>query len=321
MSTHCNSQNCSYPSLANDNHNLTLDARWNSISQQMEFDSGTAFSISVTQMWDQPPLILFTRMFGVPYTTNGVSNFALADMIASECGLQFCAQTFAEQSSTSNDSARDGPQQPTVEPQILSSEIQDTAFVSTFTLDHEPAEKLSFDNDTIWKIGSWMMFQLNGTHRIVQPEPGFGKTWQSVDEGGDFIKNIWKSAMDPDVFISNLAGSVTNYLRTVNASHDDSLNGVAYEFGVTVRWGWIVLPAALTLLSVVLLTAAIVKTHRSDIAPWKCSLLRLALFEVQEPVQEACEGRMDVYNGAEDAVGDWKARLRLQGGRWKFVGV
>jgi len=282
----------------------------------MEFDGGVSFAMTAAEL--PSPSIHAIFMLGIPYMTGNSSNFSSThDMIASSCELRFCAQTFEEHTSVSVTSERETPRRPTVEPQRFAWNVNEAdGIVGIFTLDSDPAEHFSFDRNSRLALQYSLSTQLSGTHRIVQSTP----SWYSEDEGGDFIKNIWKSAMDPDVFIDNLAGSITDYLRTANASHDDSLNGVAYEFGVTVRWEWIILPAALTFLSAVLLTAAIVETRRSGIAPWKCSLLRLALFEVQEPVQEACEGRIDVYNGFEDAVGDWKVRLRLQEGRWKFVG-
>jgi hypothetical protein len=283
----------------------------------MEFNGGVSFSIKATRSVNNP-VILVISMLGIPYMTDKSSKFnSTQEMIASGCELRFCVQTFAEHTSMSGAFERESPRSPTFEPHHI--EWNEEEARSIFTLDNAPAEQFSFSQYVRWSLQNFLLKQVNGTHRIVIP-PEFGEPWHSEDTGGDFIKNIWKSAMDPDIFIGNLAGSITDYLRTSNASHDDSLNGVAYEFGVTVRWEWIILPAALTVLSAVLLVVAIIETHRSGIAPWKCSLLRLALFEVQEPVQEVCEGRVDVYNGLEDAVGDWKVRLRVQEGRWKFVG-
>jgi hypothetical protein len=200
----------------------------------MEFKSGVSFAVLVDSLasdLDRSPAILTMSMLGIPYMTDQSSNFSSThDMIASSCELRFCAQTFAEHTSMSATFERESPRRPTVEPQHFKWHKREA--VGTFKLDSAPAEPVSFDQAARFTLQNSLLAQLNGTHRIVQSIRG---PWYSEDEGGDFIKNIWKSAMDPDVFIDNLAGSITDYLRTANASHDDSLNGVAYEFGVTVR--------------------------------------------------------------------------------------
>lgn len=136
--------------------------------------------------------------------------------------------------------------------------------------------------------------------------------------GSHFMTSVWNASTGSDKFISDIATSLTNYLRMADPNAKEQ-PGQAYAIGVTVMWHWLILPAVLTLSSIILLIATIVRTSRSGMPPWKTSLLRVMLIEMDESIRHAFEDRADTYNAVEDAVGSWDAKLVEQPGRrWKL---
>lgn len=80
--------------------------------------------------------------------------------------------------------------------------------------------------------------------------------------------------------IESIANALTNYgLQTTN----DTIRGYAYteESYVRVRWQWLILPALLELVSVVLLILTIIYSRREDVPLWKSSILALMYHGVE----------------------------------------
>ena len=116
-----------------------------------------------------------------------------------------------------------------------------------------------------------------------------------------------------------VATSLTNVVRNANQTARDEYNGTGYQLGVSVRWAWIALPAALVFLSVTFLATVMVRTALSPVAPWKGSPLTLLLFDIDHEAKAASFGQAGEYRGLQQAVGNMKVRLQEDPGRtWTF---
>jgi hypothetical protein len=128
----------------------------------------------------------------------------------------------------------------------------------------------------------------------------------------DPIDAIWRASSNLDPWIKRLALSMTNALRSGSAAPSHSFyDGTGYQLGVSIRWQWITLPAALVLLSIIFLVVVMVQTARSPVAAWKGSPLAILFFDVEQEMRWNVIGQMDKYMGIENAVGN--VRVRLEG--------
>jgi hypothetical protein len=136
----------------------------------------------------------------------------------------------------------------------------------------------------------------------------------------DPIDAVWRASSDLDPWIKRLALSMTNAFRTSSAAPSHPFyDGTSYQLGVSIRWQWITLPAALVLLSVLFLVVVMVQTARSPVAAWKGSPLATLFFDVEQEMRQNVVGQMDKYMGIEKAVGNVRVRLeRRPGARWTF---
>jgi hypothetical protein len=112
---------------------------------------------------------------------------------------------------------------------------------------------------------------------------------------------------------------MTNVVRQANQTNRPESDGVGYELGVSVRWPWIALPAALVFASLALLAVVMIRTAMSTVAPWKGSPLTLLLFDISPETKAATYGQARKYRGFQRAVGNRTVRLREEPGRsWTF---
>ena len=133
----------------------------------------------------------------------------------------------------------------------------------------------------------------------------------------DTVQAIWNTSSDLDSWIINLALSMTNVIRTDTPQPDDMYNGTAYHLGYQVRWEWIVLPAALVLLSTLVLIVAVVQTSRSSVSAWKGSPLTLLFTSVEVENRKQAVDRKDAFQGLQDLVGSKEVLMKgdTAGGR------
>ena len=123
-------------------------------------------------------------------------------------------------------------------------------------------------------------------------------------------------------WIQNLANSMTNVIRTDKPASSDLYNGTAYQLGVRIHWPWIILPLALALSSLLILVIAMVRTARSPVQAWKGSPLVMLFMGVDEAIMRDGSGKIDTYNGLNDAVGAARVRIKVDGeGNWGFEGT
>lgn len=142
----------------------------------------------------------------------------------------------------------------------------------------------------------------------------------------DTADAIWSASADLDPWMQQVALSMSNGLRTFgtqpyqdNPPELSQYNGTGYQLGVSVRWPWIILPAIMVLLSIVLLIIVMIQTARSPLAAWKGSPLVYLLFDVEQEVRRSVVGQTNVYHGFHDNVKDINVVLEGQpGGLWSF---
>lgn len=140
---------------------------------------------------------------------------------------------------------------------------------------------------------------------------------ESVLPSSDVVQAIWNatgSVADLDSWIKNLAGSLTNVIRSSNVELSDGSNlyyrGTAYHLGYEVRWVWITLPAILLVMSALILFTIMIQTATSPVQAWKASPLTLLFMDVDFNLRRKADGQMGHVNGISKSVGESRVILR-----------
>lgn len=140
---------------------------------------------------------------------------------------------------------------------------------------------------------------------------------ESVTPSSDVVQAIWNvtgSVAELDSWIKNLAGSMTNVIRSSNVESSDESNlyyhGTAYQLGYEVRWVWITLPAILVVMSALILATIMIQTATSPVPAWKASPLTLLFVDVDSNLRRNADGRMSHVNGVRKSVGKFRVVLR-----------
>ena len=221
-----------------------------------------------------------------------------ASSISSECALWICAQIY---DTTMNSGLQAQTVVSTVDDAVMLNGREDNNIPFwTFT---------PFPNDVIG--ANLTNFNVSGAARLsLQDYLGglFNGSSNVVESAytstsSDAVQAIWNGTVNLDGWMQNLATSISNIIRTDIPSARDVFDGTAYELGYVVRWNWLILPAALVLLSFLLWIAIMVQTARSPVAAWKGSPLTLLLFGVDEEVKKDVGGQIDKYRGIKSAIG------------------
>lgn len=133
----------------------------------------------------------------------------------------------------------------------------------------------------------------------------------------DIMTGIWNSSANLDPWIKSVAGSLTSVIRNSQPSQETFYNGTGFELGYDVRWPWIVLLAAMVILSLFVLVAIIVRTASSPVRAWKSSPLALLFTDVDQALRSRVAGCMNEYEGIEKRAGKTDVGLADQGqGNW-----
>ena len=236
------------------------------------------------------------NLFGFPYNYSGSTHPPLSNV---ECALWFCIQTY---NTTITSTQQHQAVVSTYDQFFWSSNLDLQAIVPdaisaggqiNFMVDMETA---------LTGLGPYFNHLFNGT---VIYEWGYGPAYTT-----DVMRSLWNgSSSDPQGFIDNLATSMTNVVRSYNISRRPELNGTSFQLAITVRWEWLILPAALVFLSIIFLLTVMIRTANSSVASWKGSPLTLLLFDMDKDIVEAAYGNVDKRNGISDAIGQKKVRL------------
>lgn len=135
----------------------------------------------------------------------------------------------------------------------------------------------------------------------------------------DATEAVWNGTQNLDVWIDNLALSMSNVVRTGASVSRAAYNGTAYQPGITVRWAWLALPVAMVVFSLIFLILIMVRTVRSPVEAWKGSPLAFLLFDVDQDTKNSIHGHTQRYRGIEESIGEKRAVLTgHRGGTWKF---
>ena len=116
----------------------------------------------------------------------------------------------------------------------------------------------------------------------------------SNSPSSDAIQAICTAAStDLDLWMNNIALSMTNALRAFDPAPDDMYNGTGYQLGIQVRWLWTTLPAVLVISPLIILLVTVVKTASSPVPAWKGSPLALLFVDVDQDIRRGAMGQMD----------------------------
>jgi hypothetical protein len=133
----------------------------------------------------------------------------------------------------------------------------------------------------------------------------------------DLINRAWYVSTNASVWnpwIANLATSMTNVMRSTNSMSRDQYNGSQYELTVTVRWEWLVFPAALVAASLVYLLVIMFQTAASPVYSWKGSPLTMLLFELDQDISQEAHGQVEKQGGLLKTIGGTKVRMTREDG-------
>jgi hypothetical protein len=249
---------------------------------------------------------------GAPYMSlaQGFSNQTTK---ASECAMWLCVQAY-------NVSTRSNNQvQTTIQTfSSINSTLTDEGVYNNYTFLTLPAEMNATPNTNY----SVSFLGAGGFHDTLSTM--FNGTadldLESSSAASDAVDAIWSASANLDPWIQRVALSMTNALRNSSGLPSHALyNGTGYQLGISVRWPWIALPAAMVVLSLVFLAMVMVQTARSPVASWKGSPLAFLFFDIDQEMKRSVLGHTDRFNGIKDTVSDAKVVLRGQpGGIWTF---
>lgn len=305
---HCDYYSCNYTMPSGSI--ITLISPGSSQGPGFAVQSGTGGKYN-SSLYDKLYIANFD-VVGAPYKelSQGFSNQTTS---ASECAMWLCVQAY-------NVSTRSNHQvQTTIQTfSSINSTPSGNAVFAIFTFPTLPAEMNAAPNTnySVSALGAkgfkdTLSTMFNGT-AVLDIE--------SSSAESDAVDAIWSASANLDPWIQRVALSMTNALRNSSNLPSHALyNGTGYQLGVSVRWPWIALPAAMVVLSLVFLTMVMVQTARSPVASWKGSPLTFLFFGVDQEIKRSVLGHTDRFNGIEDAVSDTKVVLRGQpGGIWMF---
>lgn len=112
---------------------------------------------------------------------------------------------------------------------------------------------------------------------------------------------------------------MTNVLRTYGSgADDDTVFGTAFstEAFIHVRWKWLTLPAALSILSFAFLITAVTVSRRNSIPVWKSSNLAILFHGLEEKERL---GPLEEIGETEATAKELKVALRDGNGGYRLV--
>jgi hypothetical protein len=257
-------------------------------------------------------------VFGAPY--NSYSQIGWEEhLTGQECAMWICIKAFDVV--TAN-----GHQTQTVSTTFsdinsaLPLEAGGVVSGENFTFPPLPANMSGTTPDTNYTVSSFASVALsdylgplfNGTVFLSQ---------EYNSPSSDAIEALWNGTNDMNAWMSNLAQSMTNIIRSTTQADRAVYDGSASQVGVHIRWPWIALPASMVLASLVFLIVIIIETARSPIEAWKGSPLAYLVFGVDQETKGSLETHavVDGYKDLGNTVGRTKAILKHQPtGKWTF---
>jgi len=310
-STFCNLTTCTYTMPSG---TVMLFPNWTEASLGLGFQVSASTGAKYNSSKNDRIYIANFDVFGAPYGSFAVGN-PLRDPVSQECALWMCIQTFVVQ---------------------MSSAQQAQTVLSTFsTVDSTmPGGFSGADNFTYPDLPSNMnptphtSYTVNIFASIALQEflsSMFNGTvllnLESQSPSSDAIEALWNGTSNLNAWMQNLAVSMTNVVRSSDQASHAVYNGTAFQLGVTVRWVWISLPAAMVVASLLFLAIVITKTARSPVAVWKGSPLVYLFFDVDHEIKDSVDTHavFHKYGRLEKTVGKRRATLKQKfDGGWTF---
>ena len=262
---------------------------------------------------EHPSRLYLTKfdVFGAPFQANPRTLWPNASTISFECALWMCVQLLNTTMSSTHQT------QFSVEEfanMSISHENPDGSDSNRTFMPLPPSMRprtqasYNVDRFNVLYIRNFLSSAITGTIKVDDT---------SSIPSSDTVLGIWNASSDLDLWIKNLALSMTNVIRTDTSQPDDMYNGTAYHLGYQVRWEWIVSPAALVLILTLVLIMAIVQTSWSSVSAWKGSPLTLLFMNVEVDNRKKAVGQMDMFQGLQDHVGNWQVLMKTDtaGGR------
>jgi len=242
---------------------------------------------------DKRVYIAQMNLFGAPYNSKSQSTLKYTN---TECQLWWCAQQYE----TIVDSS--------AQYQAITEQV-DEQTLNLDDSDYLEYTAISASQDiSNFTVSGNMSFALNFYFTKLLNDSGANSISLTRDlpifiANNDLILGMWNGTRDPDTWISNLATSMTNAVRSLNATSTPNANGTPYELAITVRWLWLVVPIALVFLSILFLFAVIIRTALAPVRSWKGSPMTLLLFDLDTHIKDAGRSQMDRKDGVKKAIG------------------
>jgi hypothetical protein len=266
---------------------------------------------------DERAYIANFELFGVPFGFSLPDNPNIMsvptpkpkslDLKATKCALWMCVQAY-------NTSVFSNIQHEDITETFDSVNATNWLYSSekSFQLPTVPAD-LDRNGSTNFTVarqaaGTLETFFHNNLRGNVTLAPG------QYESSSDLVYGVWNGSTNASLWISNVATSMTNAMRTADSISRDQHNGTQYGLAVVVRWNWLFLPAALVAASLVYLFVVIFQTANSPVRSWKGSPLTLLLFELDPSISQASYGQVDKQGGLMKSVGDTKVRMATHAG-------
>ena len=255
---------------------------------------------------EHPSRLYLTKfdVFGAPFLADSTTLWPNASTISFECALWMCVRLLRTATSSTYQT------QDSIEEfaNVSSSHKNPDGSDSNYTFmplppSMRPRTQASYNVDpfNVLHIRDLLSSAITGTIKLED---------SSFNPSSDTVLGIWNASSDLDLWIKNLALSMTNVIRTDTPQPDDMYNGTAYHLGYQVQWEWIVLPAALVLISTLVLIIAIVQTSRSSVSAWKGSPLTLLFMNVDVDDRKKVVGQMNTFQGLQDHVGNKQVLIK-----------
>ncbi len=233
--------------------------------------------------------------------------------VASECALWMCVQAYDTKQVNANQSQVVTQEFSTVYNSSLDGAYNVLQYNVTFVdlpaaMNSKANTNYEVSGGAILAMSEYFGTLFNGTIFLNQ---------EAQLASSDTITGIWNSSADLDPWINSVAGSLTSVIRHSQPSQETFYNGTGFELGYDVRWPWIMLPAAMVILSLFVLVAIIVRTARSPVRAWKNIPLALLFTDVDQVLRSRVAGSMNEFEGIEKRAGKTDVVLADQGhGNW-----
>ena len=265
------------------------------------------------------------QTFNLSYPSGSFSNIDFIDplMVAYNCSLSFCLQSFsasttvgkAQQRSVGSWGQMTGLANEswtfTDVPANMNMNIIDA---SAYTVDASSLEALGLASTPFLtgSVGSVVLPQGNMAP-LQYAGPGGGL----LDNGKSFTELFYDASNSLEAISAlsqQIADGMTTYLRTSrNAPPDVTFAPTVYftEIVVRVRWAWLTFPLGLLVVALVFLVTTILQTRQLCVRPWKDHRLPLLMADVDDVVRRMAKGGLDTRNGLEERVGRMTVQLEF----------